>query len=515
MKLVTPAEMRRIDEITIAERGIPGYELMKRAGEAVAREVLERFQPDSVGILAGKGNNGGDGFVAARALREAGVWVEIFTLFDPREAKGDAAHAVADLPEGTLVWPLESAEGLAERLEAFDVVIDAMLGTGLSGPARGLAAEVIGEVNRAAVNVLAVDVPSGLMESEAPGAEEAPCVRAQVTVTIGLPKVALVLGPSSWKAGIVSVAEIGFPRDLLEDAAIEVTLLTEDAMSAALPRRDPAGHKGTFGRVGILGGSEGMTGAAVLAARAAVRSGAGLIYACYPKALGATFEAALIEPVKRPLPGREAWFTEAMIKAGLKAVGDCDAVALGPGIGQRATTAAFMGAMVEKIEAPLVIDADGLNLLAKNRRALKKRKGATVLTPHPAEAARLLGTTTEDVQGRRLDACMELARELNATILLKGAKTIITAPDGRRYVNPTGNSGLAKGGSGDVLTGLIGGLLGQGMKPTAAACLGAFVHGLAADLAAGEGSVRSITPSDVIGHFGKAYARLEKAGRGA
>lgn len=512
MKLVTPAEMQRIDKITIEERGTPGYELMQRAGTAVARDVLERFQPESAAILAGKGNNGGDGFVAARVLHESGVRVELFLLFDPAEARGDARTAMEDVPSEIVQTRVETAHALAARLHEFEVVIDAILGTGLSGPARGLPKDVIAAVNRAMVNVVAVDVPSGLIaEGEQP--EDALCVQAHVTVTIGLPKVGLILGEGARRAGVISVAAIGFPRDLLESDELTVNLLTEEGVATALPKRHPEGHKGTFGRVGVLGGAEGMTGAAIMTARAASRSGTGLIYSIYPRELGNIFETTLIEPVKRPLPGSERWFTQGMADAALEAVSDCGAVALGPGIGTREETAAFAGEVVERIEGALVIDADGLNVLADNLEALRRRKGATVLTPHPGEAARLLNSSVKDVQANRLEACLELSRDLDAVIVLKGAHTIITAPDGQRYVNPTGNSGLAKGGSGDVLTGVILGLLGQGMAPMEAAASGVFIHGLAADLAAAGQSVRSITPGDVTEHFGKAFARLEKTAR--
>lgn len=512
MKLVTPAEMQRIDRITIEQRGTPGLELMKRAGAAVARDVLERFQPESAAIVVGKGNNGGDGFVVARVLHESGVRVELFLIFDPAEAKGDARTAMEEVPAEIPQTRVETAHALAARLHEFEVVVDAMLGTGLSGPARGLAKDVIAAVNRAMVNVVAVDVPSGLV-GEGPQPEGALCVQAHVTVTIGLPKIGLILGEGSRRAGIVSIAAIGFPRDLLESDELQVNLLTEDGVASALPRRDPEGHKGTFGRVAVLGGAEGMTGAAILTARAASRSGAGLIYSVYPRELGPIFETTLIEPVKRPLPGKERWFTHAMVEAALEGVSDCGAVAFGPGVGQREATATFAAEIVGKIEVPLVIDADGLNVLAGNIEPLRRRQAATVLTPHPGEAARLLNSSVRDVQANRLEACLKLSKDLNAVILLKGAHSIVTAPGGQRYVNPTGNSGLAKGGSGDVLTGLILGLLGQGMDPVEAAATGAFVHGLAADLAAGDQSVRSITPGDVVDHFGKAFARLEKTAR--
>jgi NAD(P)H-hydrate epimerase len=256
-----------------------------------------------------------------------------------------------------------------------------------------------------------------------------------------------------------------------------------------------------------------MTGAAILSARSALRSGAGLIYSVYPRELGVIFESTLIEPVKRPLPGNERWFAETMGDDAASALSDCDAVAVGPGVGRRETTSAFIANLIPQIKVPLVLDADGLNVLAGDLAPLRKRMGATVLTPHPGEAARLLKCTVGELQANRLDACLDLAKDLDAVVLLKGPHTIITSPNGQRYVNPTGNSGLAKGGSGDVLTGLIAGLLGQGMEPTEAAAAGAFVHGLAADLAAARQSVRSITPGDVIDQFGAAFAQLEKTAK--
>lgn len=510
MKVVNGAQMRRIDEITINERGVAGATLMDRAGKAVAREVMERFHPDSVAVVAGKGNNGGDGFVTARALQRMGVKSTVYLLFDPEEARGDALDAFKKLPPEVSVERVGEAQELREKLIQYDVVIDAILGTGVRGPVEGFLADAIHAINACKTSVISVDIPSGLT---ADGKQSGgPHVRATLTITIGLPKLGIALDPGMRSAGTVSIADIGFPSDLLEDPSITTNLLTLDAMAEALPARDPSGNKGTFGRILILGASEGMTGAAILSARAAVRSGAGLIYSAYPRPLGAILEAQLIEPVKRPLAGTQRWFTGAHAKAALAEAEKVQAVALGPGIGQRAPTAEFVSAIVRGVRAPMVIDADGLNLLGANTKLLKTRPGPTIITPHPAEAARLLKVPVQKIQENRLTAFIDFSFQNNVYVVLKGSQTVITAPDGQRYINPTGNSGLAKGGSGDVLTGLIAGLLAQGCAPLTAAQLGVFLHGVAADRAAADIGVRALTPSDVIEYLGKAFLYVEHRG---
>jgi len=510
MKVVTAAQMRRIDEVTIRERGVSGLELMERAGREVAREILERFSPATAAILCGKGNNGGDGFVIARHLREAGMAVQVFSFFDPAELRSDAAAMFAKLPRDVEVIVKPAPEPLAVELRDFDVIVDAILGTGITGPVEGYLGEVIWSVNQSGVPIVAVDIPSGLSsEATQPSAVS---IRAAVTVTIGLPKIGLVIDPGMRSAGVVSIVDIGFPGDLLHSHELTVNIVGMDDARAMIPKRDPAGHKGSFGKAAILAGSEGMTGAAVLAARAAGRSGVGLIYSVYPRALGSIMESHLIEPVKRPLDGLDKWFTREMIESAMSELADKDAVAFGPGIGQREETKAFALEMISRVATPMVIDADALNILAASEdmpAKLRSRKAATILTPHPGEAARLLKCSIEEIEGNRMDCCVELARETGAIIVLKGSQTIITAPDGQRYINPTGNSGLAKGGSGDVLTGLIVGLLAQGMTGLNAALLGVFVHGVAADLTAERIPPRAMTPSDVIEGMAGAWKSID------
>ena len=513
MKVVTAAQMRRIDETAIRERDVAGLSLMERAGEALAREIKNRFEPESVAIVAGKGNNGGDGCIAARALSEMGVSIVLFRLFDPAEITGDAREAFERIPPQVKVEGVAKASDLARRLSDFDVVVDSVLGTGLRGPARGLPARAIEAINASGSRVVAVDIPSGML-SDDPKCD-APHVRASLTVTMGLPKLSLMLDPGARSAGVVVVADLGFPRDLLDDRTISVNLLDLDAMASLLPLRPPWGHKGTFGHVLILGGSEGMTGAAVLAARAAVRSGAGLIYSAYPRPLGAIMESHLVEPVKIPLAGRERWFMPAHAAPALRAAKGMQAVALGPGIGQRTGTKSFVSKVVPGVRAPLVIDADGLNLLASNLRLLRRRTSSTILTPHPGEAARLLRCSIEAIEADRLGACLDLAHDFGVVVVLKGSQTVITSPKGERFINPTGNSGLAKGGSGDVLTGLMTGLLAQGCAALDAAKLGVFLHGVAADRAVIKIGVRALTPSDVIQHLGEAFRHVEAKGASA
>ena len=508
MKVVTSEEMRRIDRVTIEQRRVPGLELMNRAGAAVAREALARFEPDSVAIVTGKGNNAGDGFVVARELMERNLPVTVFMLAPPESLQGDALLAFQRMGKAHVILE-PSLDLLREELKRYDLIVDAIFGTGLNGPVRAPWDAAIEVINAAGVNVLAIDSPSGLPAD--PGVEIGAHIRAAATVTIGLPKVGMLLDPGVRATGEVTVAEIGFDADLLTSEELTINLTTPREAAALLPDRRAGGHKGTFGNALIFGGSPGMTGAAVLAARAAARSGVGKVYVAYPEALGAIFETLLIEPVKLPLGGEDDWFHADQAEAAVMAALDMQAVAIGPGLGQHKGTRKFLYELIERVSAPMVIDADGLNLLAAEPGRLERRAGPTILTPHPGEAARLLGKTTAKIEANRLEAMAEFAAWYRVTIVLKGAQTIITDSGGiQRSINPTGNSGLAKGGSGDVLTGLLAGLLAQGLGSEEAAKLAVFMHGMAADFAAAKLGVRAMLPSDVIDHFGAAFLALEK-----
>ena len=510
MKVVTAAQMQEIDRIAIRERAIPGLALMERAGRAVADEALERFEPDSVIILAGKGNNGGDGFVAARWLSKAGVRCKLFLFGDPSELKGDALAHYRQMPPEIDSQVRSSAEGLASELASCDLVIDALLGTGARGAAKGLLGEAILAMNASATPVLAVDIPSGLPSDGA--APEGPCVRAAATVTMGLPKVGMLLHPGIEYTGTVTVNDLGFPPDLIESPQLQLNVFGPDEIGSFLPDRPRNGNKGTFGKALILAGSPGMTGAAVLAARAAGRSGAGLILCGVPRELGPVFDQLLVEAVKRPLPSdSEGRFDAASIEAALQLAEEADAVALGPGLSTQPGVAEFVAALVERYRGPLILDADGLNVLGREPAALRRRSGPAILTPHPGEMGRLIGKSAAEVQCDRLGVARSFAARYNIIVVLKGAQTVIAEPDGQATINASGNTGLAKGGSGDVLTGLVAGLAAQGLSPARAAQVGVFLHGLAGDLAARRIGVRAMTPGDVIDSLGEAFQTVEKA----
>lgn len=516
MKIVTVEQMRRIEYITIHERGIPGSVLMDRAGRAVVREAMGRFEPGKVAIVTGKGNNAGDGFVVARELSRLGVTATLLHLSPPGDLSGDALDAWKQVPEDVQRLSAPDPCAFYEQLIDHDLVIDAILGTGLRGSVVEPWSQYIQSINTCRRHVLSVDIPSGLPGdgfSEMSRDAAPPCVQATLTVAIGLPKIGMMSNPGIRLTGTVVVDDIGFPDDLLDDDAIKTNLLTLEGAARLLPARRPDGHKGVFGRLMILAGSEGMTGAAVLSARAATRSGVGLVYSMYPAPLGGIMESHLVEPVKLPLESTCPWFVRGHSVPVLEATLGMDAVAIGPGIGTRDETGNFLFDIVKGVTSSLVIDADGLNLLVGRSLRLKEREAPCILTPHPGEAARLLHCSVENVENDRLNASRELCASQQAVVVLKGGQTLITTPEGQSYFNPTGNSGLAKGGSGDVLTGLVSGLLAQGIGGVSAACLGVFLHGLAADIALKKMSSRAMLPSDVIEALGPAFLRLEDIGK--
>jgi NAD(P)H-hydrate epimerase len=365
-------------------------------------------------------------------------------------------------------------------------------------------------MNTSRAPVLAVDIPSGLPADGSP--LEGPVVRAARTVTMGLPKRGMMIHPGIEFTGAVTVADLGFPHDLIEDPSIKLNIHSLAEMKLMLPARPPDGHKGTFGTVLILAGSRGMTGAAALAARAASRSGVGLVYSAMPKDLAPVFEPLLVEAVKHVIPSSAGdRFDSRSIKAALGLASEADAVALGPGLSTLRGVSDFVNAFAGKHDGPLVIDADGLNALGENPELLKKRSAPTIITPHPGEMSRLSGISIQQIQSNRIAAAQDFAQRHGVTVALKGAQTIIADPDGETCINTSGNSGLAKGGSGDVLTGLIAGLLAQGLSAGRAARLGVFLHGLAGDKAAQKTGVRAMIPSDVIDCLGKAFRAIEES----
>jgi NAD(P)H-hydrate epimerase len=498
--------MRALDGHTIGQLGIPGDLLMESAGRAVAQAALELRSRDApVLCVCGSGNNGGDGLVAARHLHQLGVPVRVALLGSPSRLRGEAAANRRRLE--ALEIPLEGDRWRAPAAGA--VLVDAIFGTGLTRKVEGAAASSIRriEVARSAgVRVLAVDLPSGICADT--GRVLGSAVRADRTVTLGLPKLGLALEPGRGRAGSIQVARIGI-ADQAPGVEAEAELWTRAGAALRLPPRPAAGHKGTFGHVLVVAGSEGKTGAAALAAEAAVRVGAGLVTIGCPAGVHDILEVKCTEAMTSPLPDTAERALAAAAEPGILALAATrDAVGLGPGIGRQEETLGLVRAVAKRLELPLVLDADGLLAFAGDLALLAARPAATVLTPHPGEAAALLGRTPAEVNADRPAAARRLAAETGSVVLLKGAASVTAGPDGRLLVNPTGGPVLGSGGTGDVLLGLVVGLLAQGAEPRDAAALAAFLHGAAADAWTRERGEAGLLAGELAGRVPDTLAAL-------
>ena len=491
MEVLTGKQMRDVDRHAIETLGIPGLDLMEAAGRGVA-DGLFRDYPDLAShlvlILCGKGNNGGDGFVAARHLRKAGLTPGVILFADPDELTGDAATNYAAAGKAGLhiasITDTGALDGLGPFLEAGPLIVDCLLGTGIKGGVRGLLADVIQRINGSGCEVVALDLPSGL-DADSLHVSGEP-VRADRTYTLCRPKLPLVSGPAEPFAGDWAVLDIGIPDESVAHVKPDMEWLCASIAGALLPPRPADSHKGTFGHLLAYAGSPGKGGAAVLLGRAALRTGVGLCTLAVP------------ESMRAELTGEQP---ELMTAARDDPADGKDAVALGPGLGSGAPIQDLVQAIVTGCDLPVVIDADGLNALAATKdglKILKRRKGETVLTPHPKEAARLLGIPVAEIQADRLKAARDLARAAGSIVVLKGHRTVIACPEGKASFNSTGNPGMATAGTGDVLTGIIGAFLAVGCNPFDAARLGTFLHGLAGDLAACETGMDSLIASDLL-----------------
>ena len=507
--VLTAAQMREADRRTIEDLGVPGAVLMENAGRAVAEAVRARFpEARRPVVLCGKGNNGGDGFVAARHLLDLGPRVVLVAA--RHEVKGDALHHLRTLEQsgGGIVEAFDAAawERVRETVADADLVIDALLGTGLRERPEGVIARVIRDVNEwaggARKPIVAVDIPSGISSDNGETPWES--LPATVTVTFGAPKAGHVLPPACDRCGTLVVADIGIAASALASAGTRLFLLEEADVRACYVPRSPVSHKGNYGHVLVVAGSVGKTGAAVLAATAALRAGAGLVTVATPAPALPIVAASRVEAMTEPLPATAAGTVDATgVERALELASGRDAVVLGPGLGTERETRAFVREFVPRCPVPLLVDADGLNALAASGDALAatsllRRPASTVVTPHPGEMARLVGRAIADVQRARLETARSLARETDAVVALKGHRTIVAHPDGRAAVNPTGNPGMATGGTGDVLAGMAGTLLARGGEAWPAVAAAVYLHGLAGDRAAAREGEESLLAGDVL-----------------
>lgn len=526
MKVLTAAQMREADRLTTERYGILGKELMENAGTAIAEFLREKFadlKSRKILVLCGKGNNGGDGLVVARLLKNFGASAVVLLFANPSSVEGDAALNLKRWQQGLgelyVVTSEAEWESARPALAEADLVVDALLGTGLRGPVEGLLGTVIENLNdarskrRGQMSVVSVDMPSGLAsDSQDFGGS---VVAADFTVTLTAPKVGQLILPHSPCCGVLVVKDIGTPPELLEsDSHLKNHWIERDEFRSLPLARDPVANKGNYGHALIVAGSLGKSGAAILSARGALRSGAGLVTVATPQDVLPIVAGGMPEMMTAPLIATEAGtasprnldygkFNEILQGKSV--------LAIGPGLSMQQETQQFIRQVVAQTELPIILDADGLNAYAGMADTLNERRSASiVLTPHPGEMARLLGTTAKAVQARRLDVALEAAGRWRAHVILKGFHTILATPTGGAYINTTGNPGMATGGTGDALTGILAGLTAQfGVEDwTRVLSLGVYLHGFAGDIAASRVGEAPLIASDLIDAIPEAFARI-------
>ncbi|HVB59070.1 MAG TPA: NAD(P)H-hydrate dehydratase [Candidatus Acidoferrales bacterium] len=518
MKALTATEMNDVDRLTTERYGVASLALMENAGSKIVEFLRERFPNLArrrIVVLCGKGNNGGDGFVVARHLAEMGVKPVVYLFADPREMRGDAAVNRRRWQDGGgemhVVKDASDLVAAKQAIAASDIVVDALLGTGVRGPVEGMLREAIEALNRRRRSqiVVAVDIPSGVLADtgELPG----PAVEANCTITLTAPKIGTLYGQANGCCGELLVRDIGSPPEAIEDVGKgNVRWIEPRELAAfAMPRR-PQGNKGDYGHALIVAGSAGKSGAAVLASWAALRAGAGLVTVATPGSVLPIVAAHTPEVMTEPLAATK----DGSVSMGSIEGGYFDtlrkgkrALGIGPGLTTHQETSEFVRAVVREREVPIILDADGLNAFAGRAAELKNPKGRLAVTPHPGEMARLVGGSAGDVQVRRIKTAERCAAEWNCHVILKGHQTIIAAPDGRTWVNSTGNPGMATGGTGDVLTGILTGLTAQYGVESWGAMLsfGVYLHGLAGDLASAETGNAPLMAGDLIQFLPRAY----------
>ncbi|MEO6221599.1 MAG: NAD(P)H-hydrate dehydratase [Vicinamibacterales bacterium] len=519
MRVLTSQQMRDADRRTTEEIGIPSLVLMENAGRQVVASMEAAFDDLAslrIAVICGKGNNGGDGFVVARTLSERGIETSVFLVGVSADVRGDARVNLGvlraldiDVVEiaDAATWELHGSDVLAA-----DIIVDAIFGTGLSSPVAGLVETIIADLNACSTPVVAVDVPTGLRADSADVI--GPAVAATLTVTLGAPKAALVLPPAERQTGRLVIADIGIPQSVVESLdGPWLELITKSRKAALVTPRVAESQKGDYGRIFLVAGSRGKTGAAHLAAAGALRSGAGLVTVATPAScqpilatLGVEYMTEALEETSDGQIGFEA--VDRILDA------DADVIAIGPGLGRSPSTMALVQAVVERAGVPLVIDADALFAFAAESDRLMGRDDAEIIiTPHPGEMARLTGLSIEAVQADRVGVARTFAMTHRVHVVLKGHRTVVATPDGKAYINLTGNPGMASGGTGDVLTGVIAAWFAQLLDTSDAAQLAVYLHGLAGDLAAADEGEIAMVATDLVDRLGDAVLELTSTHR--
>lgn len=493
MRVVTGEEMRKIDEYTIENIGVDGKILMENAGRVAAKNIMKNFHNQTFCILIGSGNNGGDGFVIAKVLKENGHDVEVYIIPDHDKISGDAGyHKNIYLNSGFTFTQYDR-----DTLIKADIVIDTMLGTGVKGEIKSPYAEIFQQLNNMDNTVISIDLPSGLPADESPVPENT--LKADYTLTVGLPKLSYYTHPAHNYYGKMKVIHIGIPDKAVEMAVkFERNVWTEKHIVNHWPKRDNNSHKGSHGRIGIIASSSNMPGAAVLTATAAVRSGAGLTALSTHNDIFSTITGHVPEAT---LFDRKEHLQDF--------IDDKDVIAIGPGLGVSDGTRSTAGYLIDNFDGPLVIDADGLSELQKQKDRIKNRKHPVIITPHPGEMARLIDASADEVNKNRFGISREIAVEYGMYVVLKGPHTLVATPAGEIFINDTGNAGLAKGGSGDVLTGMIAAFLGRYENIQSAVSGAVFMHGFTADYLLNQGTgIETITASQIADNLDKTFSLI-------
>lgn len=510
MKIVPAAEMREIDRLTSERFGVPSLTLMENAGIAVANFVISRYATAKrIGVICGKGNNGGDGFVAARKLRDAGRDVRVLLLAESSELRGDAAEMFSKLPSAPILARSSEEMDSARSIFDSDVLVDAILGTGFRPPVRSLYAEAIRRMNASSVPIVAVDIPSGA-DADVMGEQTGAVARAEAIVTFTAPRPAHIFGRLT--QGPTVIAPIGSPQEAIT-SSLQLNLITPSETAALIGPRPAASNKGNFGHVLVIGGSLGKAGAAAMAGISALRVGAGLSTVATAKSVLPTVAGfhpeVMTEPLDETGDGTISLSASERVNVIARSM---TVLGVGPGISRNAETSAFVRKMVAEANLPLVLDADGLNAFENRPQELKGEGRPLVITPHPGEMARLIGSTIAVVQRDRINVARSFAREHKIVVVLKGHRTLVANPNGDIWVNTTGNPGMATGGTGDILTGMVAGMIAQHPDRILEAVFAAVhLHGLAGDVARESMGEHSLIATDLIAAFPEAFRRTRAA----
>lgn len=502
MKLAVNSEIKELDRMVNEVYGLPSIVLMENAGRSVAEETLSMSDSiESVIIIAGIGRKGGEGLVAARHLIQAGKKVRIFIVGNIKQITGDAFKNYQILMnlkvKIDVINDMQSTVRLEKILSSFDVVIDALIGTGLEQDLTGLYLTVVNSINATHTKVLSIDIPTGIRGDDGKVMGEA--VNANKTVVLGVPKCGNYLFPGNDYNGELVVREIGMTDDMVESAKIRCELIDMDLIKNLIPRRERYSHKSTYGKVSVVAGSVGLTGAAILTCRAALRSGIGMLKLFVPESLNFIITNSVPEAITVPLSeARKGIIGLNHIDRIIEESEGSNVVAIGPGCGNTSEVAETVRRIIQNMDKPVVIDADGINALARNVNILKDKKASVVLTPHLGEMSRLTGLSTDEIRDDLIQKAITYAKEWDVVLVLKDTRTVVADPEGRAYVNINGNSGMATAGSGDVLTGIITGFIAQGLTTLDASLLGVFVHGMSGDYAAEKTGEHGLLAGDIV-----------------